>query len=389
MHYFIVILPGDGVGKEVAHIAQQLLATINMFGKTYFQMQTIPCGGEYYLQYDQEWPENSFEVCSQADAILLGAVGYQHEGKPVYTLPDKPYRNPQLAGYAPVIANRKKLDLFANIRPVKLYCEVPQKISGVMKNCWEPNYVDYVIIKENTEDAYTGEFIQNNNEIVTPIKITKNCTEKFIHFAADYAVNRNKSRKITCVDKSNIIVAHRYFREIVTDVVTKNYPMLTLDFCYADTFSYLQLSQPENFDVVVAPNLIGDIISEVGAISQGGLGMAPSANIGHDHAMFEPIHGSALDQAGKDTVNPFAMLLAVKMMFEWLAAKYDDLHLKNYAICLDKCIQQTIKARILPADLVATGQVSYVASYIAKHIINLFSSSLQEFYCVERFDVNA
>jgi isocitrate/isopropylmalate dehydrogenase len=378
MHYNIVLLPGDGIGKEVIESAIRILNIINQQQRTYFHIQAIPCGGEYYLNYQKEWPDGSFEICKTADAILLGAVGFEHNGKSVFTNPGKPYATPQLAGYAPVIANRQKLELYANVRPVKLYPGVQQKICGQLRQAWFAGEVDYVIVKENTEDAYTGEHTQLENEVITPIKISRKATERVVRYACRLVQQRKKLNKITCVDKSNIIVAHRYFRDIFTDIVKNEFPSLQLDYCYADTFAFMQLSRPQDFDVIVAPNLIGDIVSEVGAISQGGLGMAASANIGDNHAMFEPIHGSALAEAGRDTANPLAMLLAVKLMFEWLGGKKQDALLIQYAELLEKSIEKIIQQKIVTADLTMLGQSSYKCSEVIEAVCKNFSEKLRE-----------
>ena len=155
--YYIVALPGDGIGPEVLSAALRILSLAGELFQINFQVEQIPCGGHYYVEHETEWPEGSFEKCEAADAILLGAVGHEVNGKPVFTKPGKPYPEPQLAGFAQVILNRQKLDLYANVRPVKLYSGVKHKIHGALVQVWDPDKVDYVVIRENTEDAYTGE----------------------------------------------------------------------------------------------------------------------------------------------------------------------------------------------------------------------------------------
>ncbi|HEX3145150.1 MAG TPA: isocitrate/isopropylmalate family dehydrogenase, partial [Pyrinomonadaceae bacterium] len=154
--YYIVALPGDGIGPEVLNEGLRVLRAAGELFQIDFQIEEIECGGHYYAEHEIEWPEGSFEKCRTADAIILGAVGHEVDGKTVFTKPGKPYPEPQLAGFAQVIANRQKLDLYANVRPVKLYPGVKHKIHGELKQVWEPGKVDYVVIRENTEDAYTG-----------------------------------------------------------------------------------------------------------------------------------------------------------------------------------------------------------------------------------------
>src|SRR5256886_13382422 len=211
--YNIVALPGDGIGPEVLSAALRVLRAAGDLFQIDFQVEEIPCGGHYYFEHETEWPAGSFEKCEAADAILLGAVGHEVDGKTVFTKPGKPYPEPQLAGFAQVILNRQKLDLYANVRPVKLYSGVKHKIHGELKQVWHADKVDYVVIRENTEDAYTGETNDIADGRMTPIKITRRATERGGRYGFNLARRRNKQMKVTCVDKSNIIGAHRFSRQ--------------------------------------------------------------------------------------------------------------------------------------------------------------------------------
>jgi isocitrate/isopropylmalate dehydrogenase len=325
--YSIVALPGDGIGPEVLNQALRVLRAAGELFQINFEIEEIECGGHYYAEHELEWPEGSFEKCKAADAVLLGAVGYEVDGKTVFTKPGKPYPEPQLAGYAQVILNRRELNLYANVRPVKLYPGVKHKIHGELKQVWEPGKVDYVVIRENTEDAYTGETNEIAEGRITPIRITRAATERVVRYAFNLARRRNKQLKVTCVDKSNIIGAHRFFREVFKEIGQKEYPDLKLDYAYVDAFCQWQIRNPEWYDVVVAPNLPGDIISDNGATTAGGLGLAVGGNIGDEHAMFEPIHGSAPKHAGKDKANPLAAILSAQMMLDWLGTRHNDARL--------------------------------------------------------------
>ncbi len=195
--YSIVALPGDGIGTEVLAEALRVLRTAGQLFQIDFQIEEIPCGGHYYAEHEIEWPEGSFEKCEAADAIILGAVGHEVGGKTVFTKPGKPYPEPQLAGFAQVILNRRKLNLYANVRPVKLYPGVKHKIHGELKQVWEPGKVDYVVIRENTEDAYTGETSEIADGRVTPIRITRAATERVVRYAFNLARRRNKQMKVS------------------------------------------------------------------------------------------------------------------------------------------------------------------------------------------------
>src|SRR5438477_3494586 len=329
--YDIIALPGDGIGPEVLSAA---LRVLNLAGELFqigFKIEEIACGGHYYAEHDIEWPEGSFEKCAAADAIILGAVGHEVDGKTVFTKPGQPYPEPQLAGFAQVIGNRQKLDLYANVRPVKLYPGVKHKIHGKLIQVWEPGKVDYVVIRENTEDAYTGEMEVIEDGRVTPIRITRRATERVVRYAFNLARRRNRLKKVTCVDKSNIIGAHRYFRDVFREVGQSEYPNLKLDYAYVDAFCQWQIRNPEWYDVVVGPNLVGDIIIDNDATTAGGLCLSVGGNIGDEHAMFEPIHGSAPKHAGKDKANPLAAILAVQMMLDWLSTRHADVRLHRAA----------------------------------------------------------
>ena len=357
--YYIVALPGDGIGPEVLSCALNVLKTAGHMFQIDFQIEEIPCGGHYYAEHEMEWPDGSFEKCEKADAILLGAVGHELDGKTVFTKPGKPYPEPQLAGFAQVILNRQKLNLYANVRPVKLYPGVKHKIHGELKQVWEAGKVDYVVIRENTEDAYTGETNSIEGGKVTPIRITRTATERVVRYAFNLARRRNKQHKVTCVDKSNIIGAHRFFRDVFREVGQSEFPDLKLDYAYVDAFCQWQIRNPEWYDVVVGPNLVGDIISDNGATTAGGLGLAVGGNIGDEHGMFEPIHGSAPKHAGKDRANPLAAILAAQMMLDWLGNRHDDERLLRAAEMVEDAVVALLsEGQTLTYDLIGEEKAS-------------------------------
>ena len=330
--FHIVTLPGDGVGPEVTAQAVRVLeAAAERFGVA-LDFEEIPGGGEYYLEHGREWPEGSEERCSVADAILLGAVGAQDPttGENVFTKPGQPYGTPQLAGYAQVIGNRQRLQLYVNVRPIKLYPGVPHKVSGRFLDIWDPANVDYVVCRENTEDAYSGrsdDMLDDAGKVVgrsTPIEITRAATEKVCRYAFELARSgraAGRPGKLTCVVKSNIIGAHRYFEEVFREL-GRTYGDLEQEVVMFDAFCMWQMRNPEWYDVVVAPNLVGDVISDNGSTTQGGMGLAAGGNIGDTHGMFEPIHGSAPKYRGQDKVNPIAAVLCAAMLCDWLAGRF-------------------------------------------------------------------
>ncbi len=375
--YEIVTLPGDGIGPEVLGAAVRVLTTAaELFGRG-FVFEEIDCGGHYYAEHGIEWPEGSEARCEAADAMLLGAVGHQIDGKDVFTRPGEPYETAQLAGYAQVIGNRRRLQLYANVRPIKLFPGIRAKIHDAHKDVWEADKVDYVVVRENTEDAYTGITNVMRDEAGTdigresPIRITRAATERVVRYAFRLARRRRPENPLVhCVEKSNIIGAHRYFREIFDEVGAAEFPDVKRDYAYFDAFCQWQTKSPEWFDVVVAPNLAGDVISDNGSMTAGGLGFAAGGNIGDEHAMFEPIHGSAPKYTGQDKVNPCAAILSAAMMADWLADRHGDEPMRQVARAVDAAVTRVVsEGKVLTYDLGGSARCSEMGKAVAEAVI--------------------
>ena len=353
--YRLTILPGDGVGREVIAEARRLIAVFEEHSPISFDITEIPCGGQHYLETGEEWPEGSYKHCrDDSDAILLGAIGW-----PGAHLP-----NGDLAGGQTILGLRSGLKLYANVRPVKLYPGVMHKVHGVHKQVWEPDLVDLVMIRENTEGLYhsllrrmeqkaTGgkderividEFPGIEGEVAwDPRPISRKGSERVIKFAFDIARHRERKlgipQSVTCVDKSNVTRGCRLFRKIFDEISEAN-PDLETNRAYIDAFTMWLVRNPEELDVVVLPNMFGDIATDLASVLQGGMGMAASANLGPKHMLFEPVHGSAPKYAGMNVVNPTATLQSVQMMFEALAYRHDDDDMDVCADIVQTAIQQ-------------------------------------------------
>ncbi len=353
--YRLTILPGDGVGREVIAEARRLIAVFEEHSPISFDITEIPCGGQHYLETGEEWPEGSYKHCrDDSDAILLGAIGW-----PGAHLP-----NGDLAGGQTILGLRSGLKLYANVRPVKLYPGVLHKVHGVHKQVWEPDLVDLVMIRENTEGLYhsllrrmeqkaTGgkderividEFPGIEGEVAwDPRPISRKGSERVIKFAFNIARHRERKlgipQSVTCVDKSNVTRGCRLFRKIFDEIAEAN-PDLETHRAYIDAFTMWLVRNPEELDVVVLPNMFGDIASDLASVLQGGMGMAASANLGPKHMLFEPVHGSAPKYAGMNVVNPTATLQSVQMMFEALAYRHDDDDMDVCADIVQTAIQQ-------------------------------------------------
>lgn len=374
--YHVVTLPGDGIGPDVtAEAVAALKLAAARFGVP-LDFEEIPGGGEYYLAHEREWPEGSEARCAAADAILLGGVGAQDPatGKNVFTKPGKPYDTPQLAGFAQVIGNRQRLELFVNLRPIKLLPGVRHRVSGRFTQVWEPGQVDYVVCRENTEDAYSGrseDLRDAKGDLVgrrTPIEITRVATERVCRYAFELARRRRQAGrpgKVTCVVKSNIIGAHRYFEEVFRELGRREFPDLEQEVAMFDAFCMWQIRNPEWYDVVVAPNLVGDVISDNGSTTQGGMGVAAGGNIGFEHGMFEPIHGSAPKYKGQDRVNPMAAILAGAMLCDWLSDRFQDPRLKHSGRAIEAAVASVLAAgRTLSYDLGGSARCSEVGEAV-------------------------
>jgi isocitrate/isopropylmalate dehydrogenase len=343
--YAVAVFPGDGTGPEVVREGLKVLAALAEAGPAPWHLTEYPGGGQYYLARGREWEPEAEAAAKSADAILLGAVGW-----PGATLP-----NGDLAGRALVLGLREGLDLFANVRPCKLYPGVTHRISGKFRDVWAPENVDLVIVRENTEDLYTparGRLRRGGEtEVAIDTRVlTRKGTERVIRFAYELARRRPRgapedgARRLTCVDKSNVLEGCRYFRETFDRIGAAEYPEIERDYAYVDAFTQWLVRGPEHFNVVVAPNMMGDIITDLAAVLQGGMGFASGANVGAEHAMFEPVHGSSPKHAGKNQVNPFATFLALEQMLRWLASRHDDRRLVEQADRLEAAVARTLAA---------------------------------------------
>ncbi|MGA8274945.1 MAG: isocitrate/isopropylmalate dehydrogenase family protein [Thermoplasmata archaeon] len=336
--YEIVLFPGDGTGPEVLREGRKVLDALAEGAASPWHLTEFPGGGQYFLTTGREWEPEAEAASRSADAILLGAVGW-----PGATLP-----NGDLAGRTLVLGLRERLDLFANVRPCRLYPGVLHKISGTYREVWSPKFVDLVIVRENTEGLYTparGRLRRGGETEVTVDTriITRKGAERVIRYAFELARARPRGapvdgvKRVTCIDKSNVMEGCRFFRETF-DRVARDYPEIERDYAYVDAFTQWLVRNPERYNVAVTTNMMGDIVTDLASVLQGGMGFASGGNIGTDHAMFEPVHGSAPKYAGKNQVNPFATFFAVEQMLRWLSDRHHDPRLLRQADRLERAL---------------------------------------------------
>ena len=374
--YNLVLLPGDGIGAEVVAEARQLVDVVAAQCGVTFAIDEIPCGGKYYLDHGarSDWPDDAEARCRAADAILLGAVGWNGaDGQPV-TMADG-----KMAGWSPVIGNRIKLDLYANVRPIRCLAGTKHGLSGRYREVWSPDTVDMVIIRENTEGLYSG-IGERTPERATDLRvITRTASERVIRAAFELSRDRNKGapgdgkKRVTCIVKHNVLQGCRLFLDVFREVA-KSYPDVEQDVAIVDSFAMFLLTQPERYDVCVTTNMFGDILTDLASVLQGGMGMAVGCNVGDDHAMFEPIHGSAPPLAGKDRANPMAMLLATGEALGWLGKR----HAVDRLVRARKAIDESVAAIIargepLTSDLGGSSPRSAVAQAVRDDVARRLS----------------
>ena len=388
MAYKLVTLGGDGTGPEVMREGLRVLHAISGALELAWDVDDIQCGGQYYLEHgDRDWPVGSEERCDAADLILLGAVGWPSPtgAGPVLM------KDGKMAGFSPVIGNRTRLNLYANVRPVKLYEGVQHRIHGTNKLVWQPGLVDMVMIRENTEGLYTpagGKLAPGGRTDVAidTRVITRRGSEQVIRHAFELCRRRNKGApkdgklRVTQLVKDNVLHGCQLFSEVFYEV-GEEYPEIEKDSAIIDAFTQWLIGQPEYYDVVVTTNMFGDIVTDLASVLQGGMGMAVGANIGKGHGMFEPIHGSAPKHAGKDKVNPIAMILAVKEGLEWLGGEKNDERLGRGARAIEAAVIELLKLGApLTYDLVGearAAKASEVGQWLAEGALRHLGAQAQ------------
>jgi 3-isopropylmalate dehydrogenase len=301
----IGVIAGDGIGPEVVQQGLKVLEHAARLGGFKYELQHYPYSAAHYLATQETMPAGILDEMRQLSAIFLGAIG-----------------DPRLpAGFlerAIIATLRFDLDLYVNLRPITLYSEALTPLKGK-----GPKDIDFVVVRENTEDVYTG--LGGCMRQGTPDEIsiaeavyTRKGVERVIRYAFELCQTRGRRKRLTLVDKANAVKAHDLWRRTFAEV-GKEYPDVTCDAMYVDAAAMWMVKNPEWFDVMVTTNMFGDILTDLGAMLQGGMGIAASANIHPGRvSLFEPIHGSSPKYAGKNEANPLGAILAVHMMLDYL-----------------------------------------------------------------------
>jgi 3-isopropylmalate dehydrogenase len=330
----IAVFEGDGIGPEIMALTVDILRHLATASGTYqLSFNTLPAGAQHYADTGESLPKTSLESAGQADAILLSAMGMPH------------IRYDDGTEISPQIELRKAFNLFAGVRPVRV---APNGLTPLKMP--DGKSIDFVLIRESTEGLF---YSQGAGEVTKDyaretLQITRETSEHLFKFAFNLAHERQSrgrgQGRVTCVDKANVFRAFAFFRDLFDQEADKH-PALTADHAYVDATALWMVQMPWDFDVLVTENMFGDILSDLGAGLMGGLGLAPSADIGLKHAVFQPCHGSAPDIAGLGKANPFAMILSAAMMLDWLGIKHSNDAMGRDADALRKAVDTLVETR--------------------------------------------
>lgn len=350
MNYLIASLPGDGIGPEIVEQAIKVLKAIEKKYNHSFTFEEAPVGAIAIEQTGNPYPDATHELCMKADAVLFGAIG------------DPKYDNNPKAKVRPeqgLLAMRKKLGLFANIRPVVTFPSLLDK-SPLKRELVEG--VDFVVIRELTGGIYFGQRGRSEdlNTAFDTCIYTREEVERICRLAFDYAMKRNK--RLCAVDKANVLGTSRLWREVMQEL-TPQYPKVEVDYMFVDNAAMQLIQWPKKFDVMVTENMFGDILSDEASVITGSMGMLPSASIGLHTSVFEPIHGSYPQAAGKNIANPCATILSAAMLL-------DSLNLTEEAEAVRLAVSDSLNENFVTEDIDknVAKSTSEVGDWIASRI---------------------
>ena len=355
----IAVFEGDGIGPEIMAPTLKILESVESSQSDYkFSYEIAPAGAKHYLETGEALPKSSIALAEECDAILLSAMG----------LPDVRY--PDGTEITPQIELRMLFDLFAGVRPVTVRNDDFSPLTLP-----DGEAIDFVLVRESTEGLFhsmsTGEV--TNDRARETLQITRKTSEKLFDFTFELAKKRKASGqgagRVTCVDKANVFRAFAFFRDVFKERA-KQHADIATDYAYVDAMALWMVQKPWAFDVLVTENMFGDILSDLGAGLMGGLGLAPSADIGENHAVFQPCHGSAPDIAGKGIANPFAMILSAAMMLEWLGHRHGVSQMNVDAIRIQKAVDAVLAEGVaVTGDIGGKASTRAAADAVLKHLV--------------------
>jgi 3-isopropylmalate dehydrogenase len=325
----ICVLPGDGIGVEVIEATLPILQKVQKGFSLEFQ--TYPAGAQHYKKTGDALPEKTFEAARDADAMLFGAMGWPS------------IRYPDGTEIAPQLDLRFRLELYAGVRPVRAIPGIPLPLADP-----RAKDIDLVVVRESTEGLFASRgkgVVEDDREARDTMVITRKGSERVHEFSFRLAEKRRK-KMVTCVDKANVFASMAFFRRIFDEVAARH-PGVKAQHHYIDATALDLVRRPWDFDVLVTENMFGDIISDQTAALIGGMGMAPSGDIGDEHGLFQPCHGSAPDIAGQGKANPTACILSAAMMLDWLAGRSGNQALAQAARRIEKAVDVIFQSQKL------------------------------------------
>lgn len=346
-HYKIGVIPGDGTGPEVIREGLKVLEAVSKKENFSYSLVNYDFGGERYLRTGETLPDSAIEEFKTLDAIYLGAIGH-------------PDVKPGILEKGILLNLRFSLDQYINLRPVKLYPGVDTPLKDK-----KPEDIDFVVVRENTEGLYVGAggFLKKgtSDEVAVQESInTRKGVERCIRYGFEYTCKRNKKRMLTLCGKTNVLTYSFDLWQRTFNEVAKDYPDVKTDYAHVDAICMWMVKNPEWFDVIVADNMFGDIITDLGAMIQGGMGIAAGGNLNPQGvSMFEPIGGSAPKYTGKNVINPLAAICAAAMMLEVLGET-------DAALRVEKSVKIVTATKM---ESMAAGKMGYTTQQVGDLVV--------------------
>ena len=343
--FHIAVLPGDGIGDEIMQAAEAVLVAAGQRAGFSLRLDYQKAGAQHYLETGVALPDSVLGVCDRADAILFGAMGLPH------------VRGPDGTEIVPQIDLRFHFDLYAGVRPIRSFAGLPSPLASA-----RAAEIDFVLVRENSEGLFYARGRSQTrgepgveSEVFDTMKISRQGTARICEYAFMLAEHRAQQKgrpgRVTNIDKANVFTSMAFWRRIFSEVAAQH-PQVDNENAYVDAMALNLLMKPWSYDVMVTENMFGDILSDLAAGLVGGMGMAPSADIGDQHGLFQPAHGTAPDIMGQGKANPTAMLLSAAMMLDWLGERHGERRLADGATLIENAIGEVFaRGKIRPTEL--------------------------------------